>query len=55
MNLAAGPLGAQTPADSGLIALCGVSAYYRIPANPMELRRQLVLRKRCSGTLADGA
>ena len=34
MNVAAGPLGAQAQADSGLMALCGVSAYYRIPANP---------------------
>jgi hypothetical protein len=28
MNVAAGPLGAQAPADSGLAVLCGVSAYY---------------------------
>ena len=46
MNVAAGPLGAQAPADSGLAALCGVSAYYRIPANPAELRRQLTLPER---------
>ena len=46
MNVAAGPLGAQAPADSGLVALCGVSAYYRIPANPAELRRQLALPER---------
>ena len=49
MNLAAGPLGAQAPADSGLVALCGVSAYYRIPANPSELRRQLVLPDGATG------
>jgi ATP-binding cassette, subfamily B, bacterial HlyB/CyaB len=46
MNLAAGSLGAPAPADSGLVALCGVSAYYRIPANPLELRRQLTLPER---------
>ncbi|MGO9473603.1 MAG: type I secretion system permease/ATPase [Rhodomicrobium sp.] len=43
MNVAAGPLGAQAIADPGLSALCGVSSYYRIPANPLELRRQLSL------------
>ena len=46
MNLAAGPMGAQAPANSGLTALCGISAYYRIPANPLDLRRQLVLPER---------
>jgi subfamily B ATP-binding cassette protein HlyB/CyaB len=43
MNVAAGPLSAPVPVDSGLQALCGVSAYYRIPANPSELRRRLPL------------
>ena len=43
MNLAAGTLGAQASADFGLVALCGLSAYYRIPANPSDLRRQLAL------------
>src|SRR5262249_58516927 len=43
MNLAAGPLATPAPADSGLAALCGISAYYRIAANPSELRRRLAL------------
>jgi ATP-binding cassette, subfamily B, bacterial HlyB/CyaB len=43
MNVAAGPVNAQAPVDSGLQALCGVSAYYRIAANPSELRRRLSL------------
>jgi subfamily B ATP-binding cassette protein HlyB/CyaB len=43
MNLAAGPFATPAPADSGLAALCGVSAYYRIAANPSELRRRLAL------------
>jgi subfamily B ATP-binding cassette protein HlyB/CyaB len=43
MTAAAGSLSVQNPIDSGLAALCGVSAYYRIPANPAELARQLTL------------
>jgi ATP-binding cassette, subfamily B, bacterial HlyB/CyaB len=43
MNLAAGPVNPETPVDSGLAALCGISAYYRIAANPSELRRRLSL------------
>jgi ATP-binding cassette, subfamily B, bacterial HlyB/CyaB len=43
MNVAAGPVNPKAPVDSGLSALCGVSAYYRIAANPSELgwRRSL--------------
>ncbi len=49
MTAAAGSLSVQNPIDSGLAALCGVSAYYRIPANPAELARQLTL----GGSTAD--
>jgi subfamily B ATP-binding cassette protein HlyB/CyaB len=46
MTMAAGVPDAQAPADSGLTALCGISAYYRIPANPQEVRRHLTLGER---------
>ncbi|WP_026599194.1 type I secretion system permease/ATPase [Methylosinus sp. sav-2] len=29
--------------DSGLPALCGIAAYYRIPADPAQIRRELAL------------
>ena len=32
--------------DQGLIALCQVAAYYRIAADPMQLRHQLALGER---------
>src|SRR5215475_6695757 len=43
MNVAAGPVNSEAPVDSGLAALCGISAYFRIAANPSELRRRLAL------------
>jgi subfamily B ATP-binding cassette protein HlyB/CyaB len=43
MNVAANIVGARTTVDSGLAALCGISAYYRIAGNPSELRRRLAL------------
>ncbi len=46
MNVAAASPDGEAPADSGLIGLCGISAYYRIPADHLELRRQLVLPDR---------
>ena len=48
MNAAEGPGESKALADAGLSALCGVSAYYRIPANPSELRRQLSLPDRAA-------
>jgi ATP-binding cassette, subfamily B, bacterial HlyB/CyaB len=41
--MTAGPAHGPASIDSGFEALCGVSAYYRIPANPSELRRRLSL------------
>jgi ATP-binding cassette, subfamily B, bacterial HlyB/CyaB len=43
MNVAAGPVNPEAPVDSGLSALCGISAYYRIAANPAELKRRLAI------------
>jgi subfamily B ATP-binding cassette protein HlyB/CyaB len=34
----------ETPEDTGLAALCGVAAYYRIAAEPARLVRELALR-----------
>ncbi len=34
---------ALEPADGGLIALCGIAAFFRIPAEPQALRRDLAL------------
>ncbi|WP_159731873.1 type I secretion system permease/ATPase [Methylosinus sp. Ce-a6] len=36
--------GAADIVDTGLRALCGVAAYYRIAADPAQLRRELALR-----------
>ena len=35
-----------TPLDAGLRALCGIAAYYRIGADPVQLARELALRDR---------
>jgi subfamily B ATP-binding cassette protein HlyB/CyaB len=48
MNVAAGPFATPAPADAGLAALCGVSAYHRIAANPSELRRRLALGEKAA-------
>ena len=36
-------VGEATPLDRGLRALCGIAAYYRIGADPVQLRRELAL------------
>lgn len=33
----------ETGADAGLAALCAIAAYYRIPADPAQLRKELAL------------
>ncbi len=38
--------GEATPLDRGLRALCGIAAYYRIGADPVQLRRELALGER---------
>ena len=43
MNMAAGAPGAAAPIDSGLAALCGIAAYYRIAADPAHLAKELAL------------
>src|SRR3984885_1047640 len=35
-----------TPLDPGLRALCGIAAYYRIGADPVQLARELALGAR---------
>ena len=35
-----------TPLDRGLRALCGIAAYYRIGADPVQLARELALGDR---------
>src|ERR1700727_440806 len=37
------PFGEGTPLDRGLRALCGIAAYYRIGADPVQLARELAL------------
>ena len=37
------PPGEGTPLDRGLRALCGIAAYYRIGADPVQLARELAL------------
>src|SRR5277367_4235473 len=45
--LETGPQQAEaTPLDRGLPALCGIAAYYRIGADPVQLARELALRDR---------
>ena len=38
--------GEGTPLDRGLRALCGIAAYYRIGADPVQLARELALGAR---------
>ena len=40
------PPGEGTPLDRGLRALCGIAAYYRIGADPVQLARELALGAR---------
>ena len=40
------PRGEGTPLDRGLRALCGIAAYYRIGADPVQLARELALGAR---------
>ena len=37
------PFSEGTPLDRGLRALCGIAAYYRIGADPVQLARELAL------------
>ena len=46
MKQTAPPPGGATPLDAGLRALCGIAAYYRIGADPVQLSRELVLGER---------
>src|SRR5580698_1982449 len=43
MKETAPPPGEGTPLDRGLRALCGIAAYYRIGADPVQLARELAL------------
>ena len=49
MNDTAAPLEISTPVDTGLRALCGIAAYYRIAADPVHLQRELALIGRPAG------
>src|SRR4029077_7631941 len=40
------PPGEAPPLDRGLRALCGIAAYYRIGADPVQLARELALGAR---------
>ena len=42
------PRSETTPLDPGLRALCGVAAYYRIAADPVQLARALALGERAA-------
>src|SRR6202451_1073605 len=46
MKETAPPLSEGTPLDPGLRALCGIAAYYRIAADPVQLARELALGAR---------
>src|SRR5580698_1658855 len=46
MKETAPPLSEGTPLDPGLRALCGIAAYYRIGADPVQLARELALGAR---------
>lgn len=50
MNIAIEPAGAATKIDSGLQALCGIAAYYRVQADPVLIRRELALRQEACGS-----
>ncbi len=43
------PASEATPLDGGLRALCGIAAYYRIGADPVQLARELALGDRKAG------
>ena len=40
---------AERAQDAGLRALCGIAAYYRVPADPTAIRRELALESRAVG------
>src|SRR5208282_2162178 len=42
------PVSEATPLDPGLRALCGIAAYYRIGADPVQLARELALTNRAA-------
>jgi ATP-binding cassette, subfamily B, bacterial HlyB/CyaB len=42
------PVSEATPLDPGLRALCGIAAYYRIGADPVQLARELALGERAA-------
>jgi subfamily B ATP-binding cassette protein HlyB/CyaB len=42
------PVSEATPLDPGLRALCGIAAYYRIAADPVQLARELALTNRAA-------
>jgi subfamily B ATP-binding cassette protein HlyB/CyaB len=42
------PAGEAAPLDAGLRALCGIAAYYRIAADPVQLSRELALGDRAA-------
>jgi ATP-binding cassette, subfamily B, bacterial HlyB/CyaB len=46
MNQAAAPTSDAKPIDAGFRALCGIAAYYRIGADPLQLQRELALEDR---------
>src|SRR6202011_2192376 len=46
MNAPAFPIGAAVEPDTGLRALCGIAAFYRIAADPAHLSRELALQGR---------
>ena len=45
------PLSDGRPLDGGLRALCGIAAYYRIGADPVQLARELALGPRQSSPM----
>ena len=51
MNQAPTLQGDATPLDAGLRALCGIAAYYRVGADPAQLRRELALGDRSADEL----
>jgi ATP-binding cassette, subfamily B, bacterial HlyB/CyaB len=46
MKQSAPPSNEATPLDAGLRALCGIAAYYRIAADPLQLAREMTLGDR---------
>ena len=46
MDQLAPPVATATPLDGGLRALCGIAAYFRIGADPVQLARELALEAR---------